>query len=911
MSNHNPAASGAVEAGPVIWKFSYVELDELGLELKVKGEVTAMDPKPLLVLFHLLRHAGEIVTKDELAEACWPRRIVTEAVLAKTISRLREVLQDETQAIIRTVHGYGYRLIAPVTIVRETKSAPAGVPLFKAGDRHPLRSDWVLSESLGRGSSGEAWLARHDKSEQLRVFKFPLDLAGLGSLKREITISRLLAESCGPHISHLHSWNLEQEPYFIEYEYVAGGNLAQWAERSGGLANIPLNNRLNVAIQIAQTLAIAHSVGVLHKDLKPSNILVDDLKSGLSIKLADFGSGGVVDPGRLEALGITRLGFTRTTTLSEGNTGTPLYLAPEVLAGQPSTVQGDIYALGVILYQLVAGDFRKPLAPGWELQIDDLMLRDDIAMAAAGDPTRRLSSAHMLAERLQTLEKRRQAHAAELARHIRAEADHRALEKMSIRKRWMGVSIGILLVAIVGVSGLYLQTRQAQIDAVRAAETSHAVATFLGNDVFEAVTKADKPILEWTVPELLKSASEKIDTQFANQPEIAAQLHLSVANASLTLEDLATYKLHIERALELSSGMDGTSLLTIESSAVYAVLAYLDGSLASYVSKNEQLLTRGEARWGSTAPEVMKLMGSVAWGYAVLGDMRKSIPLQRARLSAAMARSDNGLEIAESLRSLGADLALAGELSESTELLRASIDQYSKLPDATPFSMTPVRIALIDVLIQKGQTKDARIELAKVSDVVRRWAPHKAASHILLTTLLDGELLTEEGRPEMAVKVLEPLLEQMAPESGENIDQRWIVWQALGEAQGRGRDYSKAVVAFQEALEASLNTNGPDHPTTAHISVQLAGALLHVNQSAKAKEIIDGISPMALGRLPDSHPVRADLLMVQAELINGNQKDADKLRQRALVMYDQCLGPEHRKSVFARALLAHKADSES
>ena len=94
--------------------------------------------------------------------------------------------------------------------------------------------------------------------------------------------------------------------------------------------------------------------------------------------------------------------------------GTRLYMAPELLEGKRPTLQADVYALGVMLYQLVVGDLTHALAPGWQLDVDDQLLAEDIAAAVDGHPERRLGNALRLAERLRTLEQRRQQRAAEL-----------------------------------------------------------------------------------------------------------------------------------------------------------------------------------------------------------------------------------------------------------------------------------------------------------------------------------------------------------------------------------------------------------------------------------------------------------------------------------------------------------------
>src|SRR6185369_12134007 len=91
------------------------------------------------------------------------------------------------------------------------------------------------------------------------------------------------------------------------------------------------------------------------------------------------------DSSRLEKLGITKtdLGGDSDTA------GTPVYMAPERLQGKLATVRGDIYSFGVILYQLVVGDLSRVVAPGWQREIEDDLLKEDIASCVDGSPERR------------------------------------------------------------------------------------------------------------------------------------------------------------------------------------------------------------------------------------------------------------------------------------------------------------------------------------------------------------------------------------------------------------------------------------------------------------------------------------------------------------------------------------------
>jgi TolB-like protein/DNA-binding winged helix-turn-helix (wHTH) protein/tetratricopeptide (TPR) repeat protein len=412
-----PGAAGKPEqAATRRWLFAGAVLDERSLTLTVDGKIQALDPKPLEVLLHMLNHAGEIVTKDELLAAVWPGRIISDSALTSCVARLRDGLSDQAQTVIKTVHGYGYRLVAPVKVEASTAAPPPRFD-FKPGD-HPVgHANWSLVERLGTGGHGEVWLARHDKTGEPRIFKYALDEQALPSLKREITLSRYLHDTLGddaPFVRVL-DWNFDVQPYCIQAEYTHGGNLLKWAEAQGGMGRVPLAARLDFAVKIAEALASAHAAGVLHKDLKPSNVLVDTKGDGPPrIRLSDFGSGGVLEPGKLDALGITRMGLTMTRGMSP-TSGTPIYLAPELIAEQPATMQTDIYALGVLLYQLVIGDLKHPLAPGWEQDVEDELLREDIAAAAAGKPQRRLTEAASLAQRLRTLDARRAERAAKSA----------------------------------------------------------------------------------------------------------------------------------------------------------------------------------------------------------------------------------------------------------------------------------------------------------------------------------------------------------------------------------------------------------------------------------------------------------------------------------------------------------------
>src|SRR5439155_4903699 len=139
---------------------------------------------------------------------------------------------------------------------------------------------WVLEEKLGEGGFGEVWKARHEKLDEQHVFKFCFRADRVRSLKREVTLFRLLKERIGehPNIVRLHDIYFDQPPFYLEEEYVSGKDLKSWCEAQGGVEKVPLDVRLEIVAQAADGLQAADDAGVIHRDVKPGNILIENPK---------------------------------------------------------------------------------------------------------------------------------------------------------------------------------------------------------------------------------------------------------------------------------------------------------------------------------------------------------------------------------------------------------------------------------------------------------------------------------------------------------------------------------------------------------------------------------------------------------------------------------------------------------
>ncbi len=191
-----------------------------------------------------------------------------------------------------------------------------------------------ISGLLGAGGMGEVFRADDLKLGQAVALKFlPARLAQqpvlLGRLHEEVRLGRLVAH---PNVCRIYDIVEWEGAHFVAMEYVEGEDLARLLKRIGRFAP---DKAVDIARGIAAGLMAAHAKGVLHRDLKPANVMID--AQGES-RIMDFGlalSTAEAQPGVLA--------------------GTPSYVAPEQLEGEPATVQSDLYALGLVMYELVTG----------------------------------------------------------------------------------------------------------------------------------------------------------------------------------------------------------------------------------------------------------------------------------------------------------------------------------------------------------------------------------------------------------------------------------------------------------------------------------------------------------------------------------------------------------------------------
>jgi serine/threonine protein kinase/tetratricopeptide (TPR) repeat protein len=197
---------------------------------------------------------------------------------------------------------------------------------------------YEVLEELGKGGMGEVYKVRDEKLDEemaLKVLKSEIaaNKDMIERFKNELKFARKIAHR---HVCRMYDLNEEEETPYITMEFVQGEDLKSTIRKSRKFKE---EDAIAVAKQVCEGLEEAHALGVVHRDLKPQNIMID--KNG-NAKVMDFGIARSI-----EAAGMTQTGVM---------IGTPDYMSPEQAEGEEADQRSDIYAMGVILYEMVTGD---------------------------------------------------------------------------------------------------------------------------------------------------------------------------------------------------------------------------------------------------------------------------------------------------------------------------------------------------------------------------------------------------------------------------------------------------------------------------------------------------------------------------------------------------------------------------
>jgi len=227
-----------------------------------------------------------------------------------------------------------------------------------------------ITGELARGGQGEVYVAEDpDLGRHVALKILPGHLAAdPANLRRFAAEARALAAVNHPGIVTIHTVEEVDGVHFITMELLDGAPLSQQV-RPGGL---PPRELFDLALPLAAAVAAAHARGVVHRDLKPTNVIVT--RDG-TVKVLDFGLAKQASPVQVGTGDGPANEATTVTLDGDRLSGTPGYMAPEQAAGRPATAASDVFALGVILYELATG--RRPFRGTTVAEILAAVLRDE------------------------------------------------------------------------------------------------------------------------------------------------------------------------------------------------------------------------------------------------------------------------------------------------------------------------------------------------------------------------------------------------------------------------------------------------------------------------------------------------------------------------------------------------------
>ena len=669
-----------------------------------------------------------------------------------------------------------------------------------------------IVRQIGRGGMGTVYLAERadgtfEKSVALKLVKRGMDTDEV--LRRFRYERQILAGLDHPNIARLLDAGAagDGRPYFV-MEYCDGETITNYAEAEG----LNVEQRLRLFEQVCDAVAYAHRHLVVHRDLKPGNILVADGDDGKpSVKLLDFGIAQLVED-RPDAP-VTRLG---------DRILTPEYAAPEQFKGEVVTTSADVFALGVVLHELLVGSRpEKPLkrpstvvtrsgqAPrGTSIEKLRRELKTDldaiVITALQEDPQLRYISADALREDL----RRRREGLPLVAR--KSTIRYRA-SKFVKRHTWGVAAAAVALVALVGfLFALDQQRRQ----TIAERDTAQATATFL-QDLFDA---ADPFSIDTQRPDTLRAA-DLLDRGVVRARRTLADRPLLQANTLQTVGRVYSGLSMYARADSLLTEVVATrrSLAPSDREKLSESLHEL-GAVRSYMGRYDsadsllgEAMTIRRGLFGeASAPYVQSLVERASV-------QRKKGEYDAAELSIANALDlqrklfgEESLDVASSLMILGRMLTDHGRPAEGEPVYREALAIRKKLlPENHP--------TIAETLDNLGVALQEQRKLDEAEAMVRE------ALAIRIETLGEWHSAVADTRHNLAVVL---------------------------SSMGR---FDESIALYDQVRQANVRNLGPDHPYVGYTLLNMGIAESRMGNNEKALDLYQQAYDVLIKTLPRTH----------------------------------------------------------
>ncbi|RMF65161.1 MAG: hypothetical protein D6746_00770 [Bacteroidetes bacterium] len=739
-----------------------------------------------------------------------------------------------------------------------------------------------LKRLLGRGGMGEVYLAERADGQYEQHVALKLIRTGLHSaeiLARFRMERQILAQLVHPNIAYLTDGGVTPEgrPYLV-MPFVDGVPITLYCDTH----RLPIDERLRLFRTVCTAVQFAHRNMVVHRDLKPSNILVTE--EGV-VKLLDFGIAKLLDAEAGEG----------PMTRADVRVMTPEYAAPEQIRGEAVTTATDVYALGVLLFELLTGhnphrtpqrsdasgdrEGREPrrLRPSVRLAHTDKTGPDSsleavsaarsttprrlrrrlhgdldniVMMALREEPERRYASADQFAEDIERYLS---------GRPVIARKDTAAYRlRKFIRRHRLGVGMAAaVIVLILGFTGAILmqaRTVALQRDVARVErDKATRVAAFLQN-VFSAADPALSRGDALTARELLDQGAARIEAELADAPAVKADLMQTIGGAyqSLALYDEAERML--DEALALRQAMPATP----------------PGDIA----------------------EGMVALGTL---YLKRSRFREADSLIRAALAMHTHLSTPDPTALARAQARLADVRVAsGHYAEAEQLYRTALATL----EAHYGSDHPDVLEVMNDLAGVRQAQDAFAEAEAIMHTVlerrrRRYGERHVS--VLASKRSLADLYREQDRFDEARSLYEEVLADSRRIYGPNHPAEAAALADLGTLAMDLGAYDEAISHYEQAIQLAEATLGTHHLTPLGYRSNLASVYLYQGRYAEARDLLQETLARTLPLVGENHPGMADMRSNLSFALGylGDMEGSERELRKVLAIERALYGPRH------------------
>ena len=731
----------------------------------------------------------------------------------------------------------------------------------------------ILGE-IGSGGMGIVYEAEQRDPVHRRV---ALKLIKPGMDSREVTRRfemerRLLFSLEHPDIARAYDAGTSQSghPYFV-MELVDGSPIDRYCD----LHQLDLEQRLRLFSRACRAVQYAHLRGVIHRDFKPSNVLISDGEQGPAPKIIDFGIAKALAAGP----GSTSL------TQHAQPIGTPEAMSPEQAEGRPVDARTDVYSAGALLYRLISGTGPFSEDPSrssdWpslqRLIVEQTPVAPSVSsrvrgIAPAGVSPRRLESAReldwiVLRALAKEADHRYQSmadFADDVERFLRHDAVSAGPERWSyrarklVRRNRVAVATGALATTVLVGGSLVLAVQAVRLrTALEVAQTERSQAEQVTSLMSEILAGGD-PLREGrkdvTALELLDRGEPRIREELADQPAARAELLRVIAQVRRSLGDDSRAAEIYQEVAELEGELGNQEAVARALTGLAVVRESQTRFEDSELAAREALA----AACASDEPErIVAAMQILGWALARQGFFDEGERFLNEAIELAQNRAPIDRHVTRDIRRTRATVwNRLGRADEALAELEALLEAEERQP-STPTYAISLHSAIGAMLIDLGRSESALPHLERVleqeTDLLGSAHPQTLVSRSNIA-LAAGNVGQLERARRMNLESLD-ILEQTTPgPHGEKA----LLLNNLGLNQHGLGDLDAAETSFREALRIQRAVVGDDHPNLAFHLSNLARVLQETGRSSQAERHYRHALALRTKHLPADHPTRAD-----------------------------------------------------